>query len=242
MIRFTGGLVLLDVEGTVSPLAFVHDVMFPYAREHAGAFLRAGTGLEETLERMAADAGQASSAAWCPFAKDSPEAAAWVEGQVHAWMDADAKLTGLKQLQGLIWEQGFKSGALRATLFDDVPGALWQWHAAGLRLAIYSSGSVHAQRLFFSHTTAGDLTPLLSGYYDTTTGPKKEARSYEAIAQAAGFAPAEVLFLSDVTAELDAARDAGMQTGLAIRPGNRETESERHASFHSLHDITIVRP
>ena len=245
MIRFHGGLVLLDVEGTVSPLAFVHEVMFPFARQHAAGFLERHAEVPEVagaLERMAVDAGHRSLADWCPHPMPSPQAIGWLEARIHAWMDADMKLTGLKQVQGLIWEQGFQSGALCATLFDDVAAALRAWHAAGVQLRIYSSGSVHAQQLFFSHTEAGDLTPLLAGYYDTTTGPKRETGSYEAIATDAGFASENILFLSDVAAELDAASLAGMQTGLAIRPGNRETEGVRHPVFHSLHDIIIVRP
>lgn len=245
MIRFQGGLILLDVEGTVSPLAYVHEVMFPFARQHAAAFLETHADDPEVLsvlEKMAQDAGQGTLAEWCPFPLPSAEAVHWLEARIHEWMDQDVKLTGLKQLQGRIWEQGFKTGALRAVLFDDVAEVLRAWHALGLQLRIYSSGSVHAQQLFFSHTTAGDLTPLLAGYYDTTTGPKREAASYAAIAADAGLAAEKVLFLSDVTTELDAARCAGMQTGLAIRPGNRETEGVQHPFFHSLHDIFIVRP
>ncbi len=245
MIHFDGGLILLDVEGTVSPLAFVHEVMFPFARRNVAVFLEENVETPEVtaaLKQMAADAGHASLAEWCPSALPSSEGFAWLEAQVHQWMDADAKLTGLKQLQGLIWEKGFKSGALCATLFDEVARVLRDCHSSGLQIRIYSSGSVHAQKMFFSHTTSGDLTPLLKGYYDTTTGPKRDAASYRAIAEDAGFAPADVLFLSDVTAELDAAQAAGMQTALAIRPGNRETERARHLLFHSLHDIITVCP
>ncbi|MDB6117721.1 MAG: 2,3-diketo-5-methylthio-phosphopentanephosphatase [Verrucomicrobiaceae bacterium] len=245
MIHFDGGLILLDVEGTVSPLAFVHEVMFPFARRQVAAFVEEHWAVPEVtaaLEQMAADAGHASLVQWYPFRLPSPEGFRWLEAQVHQWMDADAKLTGLKQLQGLVWEQGFKSGALCATLFDEVARVLRDWHASGLQLRIYSSGSVRAQKMFFSHTRSGDLTPLLKGYYDTTTGPKRDAASYRAIAAHAGFAPQDVLFLSDVTAELDAAHSAGMQTGLAIRPGNRETESVQHPLFHSLHDIITVCP
>jgi len=245
MITFGGGMILMDVEGTVSPLAFVHEVMFPFARQRAGAFLERNAKLSSTgaaLRQMAVDAGHASVAAWCPFPMPSPATIAWLVAEIHRLMDADAKLTGLKQLQGLIWEGGFKNGELQATLFDDVEGALRQWQASGVQLRIYSSGSVHAQKLFFAHTGAGDLAPLLSGFYDTTTGPKRDSTSYAAIAADAGFVPQDTLFLSDVGEELDAARAAGMQTALAIRPGNRETKGVQHPFFSSLHDITIVRP
>ncbi len=246
MTAFSGSLILLDVEGTVSPLAFVHEVMFPFARERVGAFLEPQPWAASTagaLQQMAVDAGKSSFAAWCPHVASTPEAAKWVTDEVHRLMDADAKLTGLKQLQGLIWEAGFRSGELCATLFEDVAGELRRWHAAGLRLCIYSSGSVHAQKLFFAHTEAGDLTSLLSGYFDTTTGPKREAASYAAIAAATETNPGEILFLSDVVEELNAAREAGMQTALAIRPGNRETSDvQQHPVFHSLRDIITVRP
>jgi enolase-phosphatase E1 len=135
-------------------------------------------------------------------------------------MDQDAKTTGLKQLQGLIWENGFESGELKAHLFDDVPQSLALWNMAGIDVRIYSSGSIHSQKLFFGHTTQGDLLHLLKGHYDTTTGPKRESESYTRIAAGFGLPPADVLFLSDVVAELDAARAAGMQTALVIRPGN----------------------
>jgi enolase-phosphatase E1 len=170
MIEFRGKLILLDIEGTVSPLAFVHDVMFPYARKHAAAWLGAQWG-HEIIAQLARDAGVASF----PHALDA-------EAAVHRLMDADAKVTGLKQLQGLIWEQGFRTGDLRSTLFDDVVPALGRWRENDCEIRIYSSGSLHAQKLFFAHTTAGDLTPQLSGYYDTTTGSKREPASYTAIA------------------------------------------------------------
>ena len=245
MMRFAARMVLLDIEGTVSPLAFVHEVMFPFSRERVGSFLEnhgAEAAAISALERMALDAGAESLALWLPEPWPSSQNIEAVERQVHAWMDADAKLTGLKQLQGLIWEQGFKSGVLCAALFDDVAPVLREWHEAGVELQIYSSGSVHAQKLFFSHTTDGDLTALFAGYFDTTIGGKREASSYAAIAQAAELPTRDVLFLSDVQEELDAAKSAGMQTALAIRPGNRDTKDARHPLFHSLRDISIVCP
>jgi enolase-phosphatase E1 len=205
------------------------------------SFLEAHWGrpeLARVLDQMAADTGCASYAEWCPHAGSPTEAEPWIVAQVHALMDRDVKATGLKQLQGLIWEGGFHSGALRSALFPDVAPALRAWAKAGVQMRIYSSGSTHAQRLFFAHTEAGDLTPLLSGYHDTTTGPKKAAASYTAIAADADVAPGEILFLSDVTEELDAARAAGLQTALAIRPGNREMAAGGHPQFTSLEEIT----
>ena len=238
MISFKGRLILLDIEGTVSPLAFVHEVMFPYARANVAAYLAAHL-LDETvrsaLEQMARDAGKATFADWCPAGSDE---ASFVVSQVGALMDADAKVTGLKLLQGLIWQEGFHSGALRSTLFADVPAALGSWRAAGKELRIYSSGSIHAQKLFFSHTEAGDLTPALSGYYDTGIGSKKESASYAAIAKDANLDAGEILFVSDIVDELDAAKVAGMMTALAIRPGNKPAPPNDHPQITSLSDIT----
>jgi 2,3-diketo-5-methylthio-1-phosphopentane phosphatase len=142
---------------------------------------------------------------------------------VYWLMDRDRKSTALKSLQGKIWKTGFESGELKGTLFDDVPEALQRWSVEG-RVAIYSSGSVEAQRLFFRYSTAGDLTPLVSGYFDTRTGPKMECASYAAIAAAMDVAPPDVLFFSDSVRELDAAREAGCGTRMVVREGNAPLE------------------
>lgn len=228
MIEFRGKLILLDIEGTVSPLAFVHDVMFPYARRHAATWLGAHWG-HEVIAQLARDAGTASF-------RNEIEA----EAAVHRLMDADAKVTGLKQLQGLIWEEGFRSGDLRSTLFDDVVPALDRWHENGREIRIYSSGSIHAQKLFFAHTTEGDLTPRFSGYYDTTTGSKRESASYTAIAADGGLPAHEILFISDLVDELNAARNAGMITALTIRPGNKPAPPNDHPAIHSFTEISLV--
>src|SRR5262245_16191046 len=180
----------------------------------------------EAFHAIARDAGHDSLDAWLKkegLTRENPlRAAEIVCKEVTRLMDADAKTTGLKQLQGLIWQGGFESGELKAHVYDDVPPALTCWGAAGQHVRIYSSGSIKAQKLFFGHTIAGNLLPQFHGHYDTTTGPKKEAESYRKIAAEFKLPPAEVLFLSDVVAELDAAHDAGMQTTLVIRPGNAE--------------------
>jgi len=228
MIEFRGKLILLDIEGTVSPLAFVHDVMFPYARKHALGYLTRHWA-SAPLEQLARDAESP------PFA-DPADA----EAAVHRLMDADAKVTGLKQLQGLIWEQGFRNGDLRSTLFDDVVPALDHWRENDREIRIYSSGSIHAQRLFFADTTAGDLTPRLSGYYDTTTGSKREPGSYTAIAADCALPAHEILFVSDLVDELNAAKSAGMLTALALRPGNKSAPTSDHPAISSLAEITLA--
>ena len=155
-------------------------------------------------------------------------------------MNRDVKSTPLKALQGMIWRSGFDSGELVSHVFDDVPETLAQWADSGLDVRIYSSGSIDAQKLFFSHTCAGDLTPHLRGHYDTTTGPKREAASYRAIAADMGMEPREILFISDVGEELDAARQAGMATALAIRPGNHEPGGRlEHESLELFTEIVI---
>jgi len=226
-VAFSGRGILLDIEGTTSSVSFVYDVMFPYVRKHV-TFVVFSNWMEpeyiEAFHSIARDAGHESLDAWLKkegLTRENPlRAAEVVCNEVTRLMDGDAKATGLKQLQGLIWQSGFESGELKAHVYEDVPPALAAWQAAGKDVRIYSSGSVQAQKLFFGHTIAGNLLPYFRGHYDTTTGPKKEASSYQKIAKDSGLPPGEILFLSDVVAELDAARAAGMQTGLVVRPGN----------------------
>jgi enolase-phosphatase E1 len=154
-------------------------------------------------------------------------------------MDLDRKSTALKALQGKIWEAGYTSGRLRGEVYQDVPPAFARWRKQGKRIYIYSSGSVLAQKLLFAHTTNGDLGPYISAYFDTTTGAKKAATSYQTIAEQVGCRASEVLFISDVTSELDAALNAGMQTTLCVRPGNAETASERHRVVRTFAEVLL---
>jgi enolase-phosphatase E1 len=140
--------------------------------------------------------------------------------EVNRLMDADVKATGLKELQGLIWQQGYLGGLLTSHVYPDVEPALRQWVKQGLDVRVYSSGSVGAQRLFFAHTEAGNLLPLLRGHYDTTTGAKREPASYRKIVTDMALSPDQVLFLSDVVPELDAAAATGLRTAFVVRPGN----------------------
>jgi enolase-phosphatase E1 len=168
---------------------------------------------------MARDLGMSNATQWLA-AKADAEQRSLVAEQVVAWMDQDLKATGLKQLQGQIWEAGFQSGALVAHVWPDVPQALGDWHAAGIDIRIYSSGSIAAQQLFFGHSEAGSLLPWFSGHYDTTVGGKKSAASYRAIATDWGRPAGEILFVSDVVEELQAAASVGMRVLLSVRPGN----------------------
>jgi len=247
VIRFTGQAILLDIEGTTSSISFVHDVMFSYVRRELDRYLAQhwnDPAMLEARDAIARDAGQPSFADWVApldFPRDEAlRGQRLVRDEVHRLMDGDAKATGLKLLQGMIWEDGFQSGELQAHLYDDVLPAIKQWRLAGINVRIYSSGSVQAQKLFFGHTIHGDLLPLLSGHYDTTTGPKREAESYRQIAVDMSLSPSEILFLSDIVAELGAAREAGMQTGLLVRPGNAEAPDRHgHAELISFADVII---
>ena len=213
--------VLLDVEGTTTPITFVTEVLFPFARERLReACGRADPRIEEAVALL-----EEEHAAEAP-----PEVPEFGDGSAYAsyLMDRDRKSTGLKALQGVIWEEGYAGGELKAPVFPDVPQALRVWHASGKQIHIYSSGSVLAQKLLFAHTDHGDLTPYLDGYHDTRVGGKREAESYRKIQRAMNVRAEETLFLSDVVEELDAAREAGMGTGLVRRPGNPEVAAGGH--------------
>jgi enolase-phosphatase E1 len=240
VISFAGRGVLLDIEGTVAPIAFVVDVLFPYARRELVDYLArhwCDPALATVCEQIARDAGSPSFAQWIPDA-DATHQREHLRTHLHQLMDRDAKTTGLKELQGRIWEEGYAAGRLLSQVFTDVAPALRHWTAQGLDVRVYSSGSVTAQQVFFAHTTEGDLRPLLRGHYDTTTGPKRDPASYGRIARDVGLPPGDILFLSDVAAELDAAAAAGMQTALAVRPGNAPLRGPvNHPQIRSLEDV-----
>jgi len=230
---------LLDVEGTTTPIDFVANVLFPFARQHVKGFVarhREAAPVRDDLALLRNDVLDEAARGEKPPVWADDEAS--VEAVVHWLMDRDRKSTGLKSLQGRIWEEGYRSGELRAVVFDDVPPALQRWSRLDRTCAIYSSGSVLAQKLLFSNTQAGDLTPLLRAHFDTTIGPKKEAESYRRIARELEAAPAEVLFLSDVRAEVDAAATAGMKTRLCVRPGNAPADPGPHAVIRSFSELT----
>ncbi len=235
--------VLLDIEGTTSSVRFVFEVMFPYAREHVGEYLASNWGqasLNSALEKLAVDVGQPNAATWLGGLADQTAQQQAVAAAVHQLMDRDAKVTGLKELQGLVWESGFQSGQIVAHLYPDVLPAIESWRAAGKQIWIYSSGSIAAQRLFFGHTCNGDLLPLFSGHFDTTSGGKKEAASYQRIAAAIGAEPRQILFVSDIVEELQAARQAGLETALSVRPENQPQPPEHgFTAISSFTDLAV---
>jgi enolase-phosphatase E1 len=200
--------ILTDIEGTTSSIAFVHEVLFPYSRARLADYVAAHAAEPEVAAILAAVRAEAGE----------PDLdIAGCTALLLAWHDADRKIGPLKAVQGLIWAKGYAEGALQGHVYPDAAAGLQRWHAGGMALYVYSSGSVAAQKLIFGHTAFGDLTPLFAGYFDTGVGGKKEAASYAAIAAAIGVAPGEILFLSDVEAELAAAASAGLQVILLAR-------------------------
>ncbi len=241
MIEFSGRGILLDIEGTTSSVSYVYDVMFPFARRELEAYLRENWGggdLAAVCDLIARDAGQRSLADWSGEQSDDEARRELVQNEVIRLMDSDVKATGLKQLQGLIWKSGFESGELKSQVYDDVPPALKAWNEAGCDVRIYSSGSIAAQKLFFGHTIVGNLLDCFRGHYDTATGSKKESASYSKIALEFGLSPDQLLFVSDIPAELDAARDARFETALCRRPGNAEVSADHgHPEIKSFDEI-----
>jgi enolase-phosphatase E1 len=237
-------VLLLDIEGTTTPLAFVHDVLFPYARRRLHGYVKArrdGPEVADIAAALAAEHAAERDAADRPPAWRTSTVDALTESltQYAEWlMDRDRKSPGLKRLQGVIWDEGYQRGELRGVVFDDVPRAVRRWRASGLRIAIYSSGSELAQRRLFESAGPGDLSSSIERFFDTGVGAKIEADSYRRIASALGVPGKAVLFVSDVTAELAAARAAGLQVALMVRPDNRpQPDAEAFEQIRSCDDI-----
>lgn len=232
--------ILLDIEGTTSSVRFVYEVMFPYAREHVGDYLEhhwQSDATQQAITQMAHDAHFETMGSW--FATTDLDPRFLVLDHFVDLMDQDIKATGLKMLQGLIWDSAFKSGLIKAHLYDDVKVAMETWCKHGMRIYIYSSGSIPTQKQFFQHTVAGDLLSYLSGHFDTTTGPKRQAESYRQIANELTVPACEILFISDIVQELDAAREAGMHTLLSMRPENQPVDNTHgHHMICSFEQVT----
>jgi enolase-phosphatase E1 len=224
--------VLTDIEGTTSSISFVKDVLFPYARKRMPAFIVTHNDKVEVqhwLQEAAREAGLVSAS--------QQE----IIDLLRHWIDTDSKATPLKALQGMIWEEGYRAGEFRAHMYADAAEKLHEWKKQGLDLYVYSSGSVPAQKLFFGYSEAGDLTPLFSGYFDTETGPKREADSYRRIAAQVGMDAGAILFLSDVVEELDAAKIAGMRTTLIARAPAVCPAQGAHDCAADFSSVTIRR-
>lgn len=218
--------IVTDIEGTTSSISFVHEVLFPYARTHIAEYVRAHANdpnVEVYLNDVRREAGQELD----------------LEGviqQLIQWIDQDKKVTPLKALQGLIWEKGYREGDFHGHIYPDAYAQLKKWHAAGIQLYVYSSGSVYAQKLLFGHTEYGDLNNLFSGHFDTTIGAKQAADSYRHILAQLDLAGEQVLFLSDVEQELVAANEAGMQTYWLVRDAapKQEEKFRQVATFNEI--------
>lgn len=236
--------ILLDIEGTTTPIAFVHDLLFPYARSHVKSYLETHFDSPETVADIAKlcreHAIDVDRGLEPPALADKPQDAEIdsVVSYVHWLIDRDRKSPGLKSLQGKIWKQGYLNGTLRAPLFSDVLPALKRWRRAGLRIAIFSSGSTLAQKLLFAHTQTGDVTQFIDDYFDTTTGSKTAMESYRRIAADLDLSSEEILFISDVADELDGAGAAGLHTLLCVRPGNQpQPRTHGHQIIYSFDEI-----
>jgi len=238
-------VILLDIEGTTTPISFVYDKLFPYARNHIRTWLTdyyRDPVVQEAiicLEREnATDIGHgAPQFNLNGNGRESPDAVA----DYCLWlMDRDRKTTPLKTIQGLIWQDGFKRGDLQSEVFPDVPVSFSEWHRKGHRVAIYSSGSVTAQRLVFEHTPYGNLLPLIDAFFYTRIGPKQDVKSYSSIVNAMGVEACQMLFVSDVCAELEAAAHAGLSVALSVRPGNSiQTNLSEYCVVYSLAELKV---
>jgi len=219
--------IVTDIEGTTSSLSFVKDVLFPYARAQMGEFIHQHAD-EPAIAALIDDVRQETGN---DLRLDD------VIQRLEQWIDADKKITPLKALQGLLWETGYQQGDFKGHIYPDAKQKLEQWHQQGIRLYVYSSGSVHAQKLLFGYTEYGDLNYLFSGYFDTKIGAKVEPDSYRHIAEAIKLPANEILFLSDVKPELDAAKKTGMQTTWLIRDGDLDPQ----ASHYQVENFSAIK-
>ena len=223
--------ILTDIEGTTTSLSFVKDVLFPYAYEHMQSFVvenRTNPAVAKLIDDVRYEVNN-------PVLSLSGA----IE-QLKQWIRDDKKITPLKAIQGLMWQQGYANGDFTGHVYPDAVAGLQAWHVQGLQLYVYSSGSVQAQQLLFGYSDAGDLTPLFSGYFDTQVGHKREIGAYQHIAQVIGIAPEHILFLSDIREELDAAQQAGMQTCALVRE-NQATEGLQHPWVENFAQIDLTK-
>jgi len=228
---FKGQYILMDIEGTTTSVAFVYDTLFPFFKDRIHDFLRDRASLLSVAESLRLAQNTLWEEAGVVFTLEE------LAGQLVAWTAADRKHPALKAIQGAVWRAGYENGLLKGHVYEDVPPILTRWKALGMQLGIYSSGSVEAQQLLFKYSIFGDLTPCFSNHFDTAVGPKREANSYQNIAESLQLLPDTILFLSDVVGELDAAAMAGMHTIQVVRPGT--VEGSRHAVANDFTAIIL---
>ncbi len=235
--------VLLDIEGTTTSISFVYDVLFPFARTHVESFIEENWGKDEIrtdislfFQQYQKDLADGREDIFEFPKSGSGQKKALLEN-FFMQMDSDRKLSCLKSLQGKIWLQGYLDGELKGHVYPDVPKAMTRWFSDNIGIYIYSSGSVAAQKLLFSHSISGDLCPLISGYFDTLTGAKQDAISYKKISNSIGFEPQQILFLTDKVSEAEAATAAGMNVRISLRPGNPSQPEHSHRTIQSFSEI-----
>jgi len=222
-IRF----ILTDIEGTTTSVSFVYESLFPYFRTNIAK-----------LKKMESDASV--QAAFLDVVKLAAEEGKNLNStdeiiqQLEEWSRADKKITPLKELQGLLWKEGYVSGELKGHVYSDVAPALKEWKLKGIDLGVFSSGSIAAQKLIFGYSEAGDLTAYLTAYFDTTTGGKRAIETYVLIAKELALNPQQILFLSDIKEELEAAENAGYQTIQLVRPGTEANWKQTVSSFNEI--------
>jgi enolase-phosphatase E1 len=233
IVEFRAAAALIDIEGTLGSIAFVRDVLFPYARERMDGYVEAHLN-EPSMQALLADAAREAGVPAGDY--DA------ILDALHRWSDNDVKITPLKELQGRIWVEGYESSGIRGHLYPDALDALRRFNAAGIDLYVYSSGSIAAQKLLFGHTIGGDVRGLFKGFYDTTIGGKRESASYRRIVGELGVEAAALIFFSDVVQELDAARSAGLQTVQLARPQDGTAPADEHNPIPSFEGIELRRP
>lgn len=226
--------ILTDVEGTTTSISFVHEVLFPFAKKRLKDFIAENPTRPDVLESLK----QTKATVLEENQKIINDEQA--VDQLLTWISEDRKHPALKSLQGHIWEEGYTSGSIKGHVYEDVPKALKKWSEAGFKLGVYSSGSVKAQHLIFEFSTAGNLRSYFSNHFDTAVGHKREKQSYENIAQQLKLPTDQILFLSDIKEELDAARDAGMKTIQLVRLDNVILGS--HTQVKSFSEIKLEAP
>lgn len=220
--------IVTDIEGTTSSISFVHQVLFPYARKHLAGFIREHVDDVEVREQLAAVSRELGR----PLSDEEAIT------QLLVWIDQDKKITPLKVLQGMVWQAGYEAGDYQGHVYEDAYHQLKAWFEQGIKLYVYSSGSEKAQQLLFSHTAFGDMSPLFSGYFDTRIGAKRDIAAYQRIAQQIELPPADILFLSDIEAELAAAQLSGLKTGL-LRRDEKISTTATYCIYNNFLDIEI---
>ncbi len=237
-------MILLDIEGTTTPMTFVTQVLYPYARTHLRSYLYRHGSTAQYLALMAAfreehARDERAGEPVLPWAAPGADARPCVQAYAEWLMDRDRKSPALKELQGYIWDEGYQHRAFAGQVYEDVPRAFERWLQEGVRVGIFSSGAVLAQQGLFRCSSAGDLSSFVRWYFDTRTGSKQDPASYTRIAAESGEAPAQVLFVSDSVAELNAARTAGLATIMSDRPGNIPQPPHDHRIVHSFDEIRL---